>query len=169
MSAGTTEIQALYLISLETRQKIDDCLLKFPPEQKQSALLSALKWVQADNQGWLSRAALNAVSQYLGVPKIAVYEAATFYSQFELKPVGEHVLSICTNVSCVLNDVEGILAHFQKRLGIGLGETTPDGRITLKPVECLAACQEAPMLQYREQNYACLTPEKVDRLLAELS
>jgi NADH-quinone oxidoreductase subunit E len=161
--------QGLYLISLETRQKIDLWLKKFPPTQKQSAVLYALKLVQADNQGWLSEAALNAVAHYLDLPKIAVYEVATFYSQFELKPVGKHVLSICTNVSCMLNGVEDIVAHLKKRLNIGLGETTPDGLITLKPVECLAACQEAPMLQYREKNHACLTPEKIDRLLAELT
>lgn len=160
--------QALYLISLETRKKIDLWLEKFPKDKKQSGVLYALKLVQADNQGWLSEAALNAVAQYLDLPKIAVYEVATFYSQFELKPVGKHVLSICTNVSCMLNGAEDIVAHLKKRLNIGLGETTPDGLITLKPVECLAACQEAPMLQYGTQNHACLTPEKIDCLLAEL-
>ncbi|MEY3183154.1 MAG: hypothetical protein RLZ35_1139 [Pseudomonadota bacterium] len=162
-------VQTLYLIPREIQKKIDVYLKKFPVDKKQSGILYALKLVQADNQGWLPVAALDAVAHYLGLPKIAVYEVASFYSQFELKPVGKHVLSVCTNVSCLLNGVEDIVAHLKKRLKIGLGETSADGLVTLKPVECLAACQEAPMLQYREKNYACLTPEKIDKLLAELT
>jgi len=161
--------QALYVIPSEITQKIDVWVQKFPADRKQSAVLYALKLVQAHHQGWLSEAAMNAVAHYLGLPKITVYEVATFYSMFELKPVGRHVLSICTNISCMLNGCESIVAHLKQRLGIGLGQTTPDGRITLKPVECLAACQEAPMMQIAEQNYAQLTPEKIDHILDGLS
>lgn len=168
LSAHTAE-QTVYIIPVSITKQIDAWLQKFPADKKQSAVLYALKLVQAHHQGWLSTAAMNAVANYLELPKITVYEVATFYSMFELKPVGCHVLSICTNVSCMLNGCETIVAHLKNRLNIGLGETTADGRITLKPVECLAACHEAPMMQLAEKNFAQLTPEKIDQILDGLS
>ena len=104
----------------------------------------------------------------LGMPKIAVYEVATFYSMYELKPIGKHKVSVCTNISCMLCGCDEIVKHLQSKLKIKLGETTPDGRFTLKSVECLAACAGAPMMQIGRDYYENLTPQKVDDILASL-
>jgi NADH-quinone oxidoreductase subunit E len=108
---------------------------------------------------------MDAVADYLDMPSISVYEVATFYSMYELKPVGKHKICICTNISCMLCGSDDVVAHFRKRLNIGLGETTADGRITLKEVECLGACVGAPMLQIGEHYYENLTPESIDQIL----
>lgn len=149
-------------------EQIDKWLLKFPPEQKQSAVIYALHLVQTDNNGYLTEDLMDAVADYLDMPKIAVYEVASFYSMYELKPVGKHKICVCTNISCMLCGVEEISQHLQKRLGIQFGETTADGRYTLKSVECLAACGGAPAMQINKTYYEKLTPEKIDKILAEL-
>jgi len=159
----------IFLIPTETQVKIKGWLTKFPEDKKKSGVLYALKLVQADNQGWLSIAAMDAVARFLGLPKIAVYEVASFYSMYELKPVGRHVLSICTNISCQLNGCENIVKHLKARLGIDWHQTTSDGRFTLKPVECLAACDLAPVLQVGEATHGHLTPESLDALLETLA
>lgn len=159
--------QALYLIPMAIREKIDKALLAYPKDKKQSALIYALKLLQKENGGYLPEPVLEAVAHYLELPSITVFEVASFYSQFELKKVGKHVLYLCTKVSCFLNGVDDLLVYLKERLGIGLGETTADGLITLKGVECLGACEEAPLLQYQERNYPCLTQEKLCRLLEE--
>jgi NADH-quinone oxidoreductase subunit E len=111
---------------------------------------------------------MDRVAAYLDMPPIAVYEVATFYSMYELKPVGRHKICICTNVSCMINDSDRIVAHLEKKLGVKLGGTTPDGRFTLKEVECLGACGGAPMMQIGKQYYENLTPEIVDSILEGL-
>ena len=109
------------------------------------------------------------MAEYLKLPTIAVYEVATFYSMFELKPVGRHSISVCNNISCMLRGGDEILAHIEKKLGIKVGESTPDGKFYLKrEEECLAACAAAPMLQIDHVYYENLTPEKVDRILDSL-
>lgn len=159
----------LSLLSYKTTQDIDEWLKKYPSNQRQSAVLYALKVVQAENKGWLTESLMDAVAAYLGMPKIAVYEVATFYSLFELKPIGKHKISVCTNVSCMLCDSEGIIEHLKKRLGINMGETTLDGQFTLKEVECLAACGGAPAIQIDCTYHEKVTPQKIDAILAELT
>ena len=149
-----------------TRDEIDRWLLKYPADQKRSALLIALRLVQEDNGGWLSTELMDAVAEYLELPKAAVYEVATFYKMYDLKPVGRHKIAVCHSISCLLNGSEKILAHLEHRLGIKPGETTADGLFTLKAVECLAACVCAPAMQIDDRCYhENLTPEKVDAIL----
>lgn len=149
--------------------EIDKWLAKYPPDRKRSAVLAALREVQHENGGYLTNELLDAVAEYLQLPAIAVYEVATFYSMFELKPVGRHSISVCNNISCMLRGGDEILAHIEKKLGIEVGESTPDGKFYLKrEEECLAACAAAPMLQIDHVYYENLTPEKVDRILDSL-
>src|SRR5690554_2713089 len=122
------------------RDDIDRWIAKYPPSQAQSALIPSLHILQAANGGWLSRGIMDALARYLSIPPVRVYEAATFYSMFELAPVGQHTISVCSNISCRLCGAEEIFAHIRQRLGIEPGETTADGRFTLKEVECLGAC-----------------------------
>ena len=127
--------------------------------------MAALRIAQDANGGYLTELLMDTVADYLDMPRISVYEVATFYSMYELSPVGKHKICICTNISCMLCGSDDVVAHFKKRLGIGLGETTKDGRITLKEVECLGACVGAPMLQIDKKYYEHLTPETIDALL----
>lgn len=164
----TTEEEKIELPAA-IRQQIDHWIAKYPPEQRQSAVLPALTIVQEHNQGWLTPALLIAVADYLGMPKIAVYEVATFYTMFELKPIGRHKISLCTNVSCMLMGCETIAKHLRQKLGIDFGETTADGRFTLKEVECLGACASAPVIHLGHAYHEKLTPEKVDKILEDFS
>jgi len=147
---------------------IDKWIAKYPPEQKQSAVLPALTIVQEHNQGWLSQELMDAVADYLQMPKVSVYEVATFYTMYDLKPVGRHKINVCTNISCMLSGCEEIVQHLEKRLNIGFNETTPDGKFTLKEVECLGACANAPAIHLGKHYYENLTPEKVDEILEKL-
>jgi NADH-quinone oxidoreductase subunit E len=156
------------ILSPQVRTEIDRWIAKYPSEWKQSAVMGALSVVQDDNGGWLTSELMDAVAAYLEMPPIAVYEVATFYSMYELKPVGKHKICICTNVSCMINKADVIVDHLQERLGIGFGQVTDDGRFSLKEVECLGACGGAPMMQIGKQYYENLTPEIVDAILEGL-
>jgi len=158
----------IVMLSNESRAEIDKWIAKYPVEQKQSACMAALRIAQEANGGYLTTELMDAVADYLEMPRISAYEVATFYSMYELTPVGKHKICICTNISCMLCGSDEVVAHFKKRLGIGLGETTEDGRITLKEVECLGACVGAPMLQIDRQYYEHLTPETIDKILGGL-
>ncbi len=158
----------LDLIDSEARAEIDRWIAKYPEDRKQSAVMHALKVMQDQNGGWLTNDLMNAVAEYLGMERIAVYEVATFYSMYELAPVGRHKICVCTNISCQLRGSDGIVSHLEQRLGISLGETTADGRFTLMEVECLGACVGAPMLQVGTDYCEHLTPEKIDELLDKL-
>jgi NADH-quinone oxidoreductase subunit E len=154
------------LLTTESRAAIDAWLEKYPPERKASAVLSALQIAQVQNGGWVSRELMDAVADYLEMPPLRVYEVGTFYSMIELEPVGRHLVSLCTNLSCMLCGAENLVAHVEGKLGIRLGETTPDGRITLKlEEECLAACAGAPMMTVNGHYHENLTIEKVDAIL----
>src|SRR3989338_10046787 len=157
-------------ITKESKEQIDHWLKKYPPTQKRSAILPALHIVQHQNNGYLTEALLNATAEYLGLPKIQVYEVASFYSMFKLKPMGKHTISVCSNISCMLRGAENILEHLEKRLSIKAGETTQDGNYTLiREGECLAACCGAPMLQLdHKRYYENLTIEKVNQLMDAL-
>jgi NADH-quinone oxidoreductase subunit E len=157
------------LLSAHARAEIDRWLTRYPPDRKQSAVLAALREVQHENGGYLTTELMDAVADYLDLPPIAVYEVASFYSMFELKPVGRYSISVCTNISCMLRGGDAILAHIEKKLGIKLGESTSDGKFYLKrEEECLAACCGAPMMQIDHVYYEHLTPEQVDRVLDSL-
>jgi NADH-quinone oxidoreductase subunit E len=157
-------------LSESVRNKIDQWLKKFPTDKKQSGVLYALRLVQEENGGWLTEQLMDDVADYLDMPHIAVYEVATFYTMYDLKPVGQHKINICTNISCMLRGSNRIVDYLEDRLGIKLGETTPDGRFTLRAVECLAACGNAPVMQIDDRKYyEDLTPEKVDLILGEVN
>jgi NADH-quinone oxidoreductase subunit E len=157
------------ILSAHARAEIDRWLTRYPPDRKQSAVLAALREAQHENGGYLTTELMDAVADYLDMPPIAVYEVGSFYSMFELKPVGRHCISVCTNISCMLRGGDAILAHLEKKLGIRLGESTPDGKFYLKrEEECLAACCGAPMMQVDHVYYEHLTPEQVDRVLDSL-
>ncbi|MGD8907707.1 MAG: NADH-quinone oxidoreductase subunit NuoE [Chromatiales bacterium] len=164
----TAEKDITQLFNPEVRAEIDRWIAKYPPEWKQSAVMAALRIVQDDNGGWLTSELMNDVAAYLDMPPIAVYEVATFYSMYELKPVGKHKICVCTNVSCMINKADVIVDHLKRKLGIGFGEVTEDGRYSLKEVECLGACGGAPMMQIGKQYYENLTPEIVDAILEGL-
>ena len=157
------------LLSVHARAEIDHWLTRYPADQKQSAVLAALREVQHENGGYLTTELMDAVADYLDMPPIAVYEVASFYSMYELKPVGRHNIAVCTNISCLLRGGDTVLAYIEKKLGIKLGESTPDGKFYLKKEEeCLAACCGAPMMQVNHVYYEQLTPEKVDQVLDSL-
>lgn len=158
----------VYMLSDAARAEIDTEVAKYPADQKQSAVMAALRIVQDEHDGWLSSACMDAVAAYLDMPKIAVYEVASFYSMYEHKPMGRHKLSVCTNVSCMLCGSDEIVDHLKQKLGIGFGQVTPDGRFGLKEVECLAACGGAPMMQIGHRYYENLTVERVDEILENL-
>lgn len=155
------------LLPAAIRTEIDHWLEKYPQDQRRSAVLGALRAVQHhDEQHYLSTDMMDAVADYIGLPEIAVYEVASFYSMFNLKPVGKHEISICTNVSCMLRGADDIVAHLENKLGIKLGESTEDGKYFLKKEEeCLAACCGAPMMQVNHVYYENLTPDRVDEIL----
>jgi NADH-quinone oxidoreductase subunit E len=158
----------LSLITEASRAEIDTWIAKYPADQKQSACMPALRILQDQNGGWLTTDLMDAVAEYLDMPAIAVYEVATFYSMYELKPVGRHKVCVCTNISCLLRGSEDVMDHLQKKLGVKKGEITPDGKFSIKEVECLGACVGAPMMQIGHDYYENLTPEKIDSILDSL-
>ena len=154
------------LISSSARAEIDKWLSKYPEDQRQSAVIAALTTVQNENGGSLTTALMDAVADYLQMPAIAVYEVTSFYSMFDLQPVGRHKISVCTNISCMLCGGEKIVEHISTKLGIKLGETSADGKFTLnREEECLAACAGAPMMVVDGHYHEHLTAEKVDAIL----
>lgn len=162
--------EAAMTLSTAVTTEIDHWLTKFPADQKRSAVVAGLLKAQAENQGWLSEPVMQAVADYLGLPQIEVYEVATFYDMFELKPIGRHKIGLCTNISCQLRGSDAIVSTLQARLGVGLGETTADGQFTLRETECLGACATAPVCQVNDHHfYENLTPESMTALLDQLS
>jgi NADH-quinone oxidoreductase subunit E len=155
-------------LSQASKTAIDGWLKKYPADQRRSAVIPALHIAQDQNAGFLTTELMNEVADYLGIPKVAVYEVATFYSMYELNPIGRHKISVCTNISCMLANSDEIVRRLKERLDINFGETTKDGRCTLKEVECLGACVNAPVMLVDKTYHEHLTPEKVDHILEEL-
>ena len=156
-------------LSEHVREEIDHWVAKFPAGRERSAVLAALRAVQHENEGFLTVELMDAVAVYLKLPPIQVYEVASFYSMFETRPCGRHHISVCTNISCMLCGADDIVAHVERKLGIRVGESTPDGRIYLKKEEeCLAACTGAPMMMVDHVYHENLTPEQVDQILDAL-
>ena len=155
-------------LSPESLAKIDKAVAKYPADQKQSAVMAALTIAQ-DEKGWLSTETMDFVAAYLGMPPIAVYEVASFYTMYDLKPVGRNKLSICTNLPCALQGANQAAAHLKQKLGIGFGETTADGAFTLKESECMGACGDAPVVIRNNKKMLCaMTADKLDKLIEEL-
>ena len=164
-----TDAASPSLLSEHTLHEIDHWVAKFPEGRQRSAVIAALRAVQHQNHGYLTAPLMDAVADYLKLPPIQVYEVATFYSMFETKPAGRLHVSVCTTIACMLRGSEEIVAHVEKRLGIKTGESTPDGKFFLKcEEECLAACNNAPMMMIDHVYYENLTPEKVDQVLDSL-
>ena len=156
------------MLSAEALKKIDREVAKYPPDQKQSAVMAALAIAQ-DEQGWLPNEVMEAVARYLGMAPVAVYEVATFYNMYNLKPTGKYKLTVCTNLPCALSGGATAADYLKKRLGIGYNETTPDGKFTLKEGECMGACGDAPvLLENNKTMCSFMTPEKIDEYLAGL-
>jgi NADH-quinone oxidoreductase subunit E len=157
------------ILSTHARSVIDQWIKKYPADRKQSAVLAALREVQHENKGYLTVELMDAVADYLEMPKITVYEVVSFYSMLETQPCGRRSISVCTNISCMLSGSDEIVTHIQKKLGIKTGESTKDGRYYLKlEEECLAACCGGPMMMVDHVYYEDLTPEKVDEILDKL-
>ena len=157
------------MLSADMKRKIDREITKYPPDQKQSAVMSALAIAQ-DEHGWLPAEAMDAVARHLGMPAVAVYEVASFYAMYNLKPTGRFKLTICTNLPCALQGAAAAAEHLKKRLGIGFGETTGDGKFTLKEGECMGACGDAPVVLVNNKRMeGFLDSPQMDALLEELS
>jgi NADH-quinone oxidoreductase subunit E len=156
------------MLSAESLKKLDREIAKYPPGQKRSAVMSALILAQ-DEHGWLSPEVMDFVAGYLGMPAVLVYEVASFYTMYNLKPVGRHKLTICTNLPCGLQGALDAADHLCGRLGIGFNETTADGRFTLKEGECMGACAMAPVvLVNNKKMHDYMTNEKLDQLIENL-
>jgi len=156
------------MLSEHIQAQINRELKKYPADQKQSAVMAALRFVQDEN-GWISTEAMADVADYLGMAKMAVYEVATFYHMYNLKPMGKHTLTVCTNLSCTLCGAGDTVAYLESRLGIGFGEVTPDGKFGLREGECMGACKDAPLLTINNKKLCGrLSKEKIDKILAEL-
>jgi len=156
------------MLSPESLQRIDREIAKYTADRKASAVMGALIVAQ-DEKGWLSSETMDFVAQYLGMPPVAVYEAASFYTMYNLKPVGRHKLTICTNLPCGLQGALDAADHLCSRLGIGFNETTADGRFTLKEGECMGACAMAPVvLVNNKKMHDYMTKEKLDQLVEGL-
>lgn len=156
-------------LSKAAMDHIDQWVLRYPPEQKRSGVFEALRYVQAENGGYLTVELMNAVADHLGMPHIAVYEVASFYTLYNLSKVGKHQIDLCTNVPCQLNGAEKMADHLKKILGVNFNETTADGRVTLREVECLGACVNAPVCQIGHAYHEHLTTDKLDALVASLT
>jgi NADH-quinone oxidoreductase subunit E len=157
------------MLSAEMKRKIDREITKYPPDQKQSAVMSALALAQEEH-GWLSNGVMDAVAQYLGMPPVAVYEVATFYAMYNLKPQGRFKIAICTNLPCALSGANEAANHLKERLGVEFNETTKDGKFTLKEGECFGACGDAPVLLVNDRRMCSwMSNVKLDELVADLT
>ena len=156
------------MLSPQSIEKIEYELTKYPANQRQAAVMSALRIVQTE-RGWLSQESSSEVAQYLGMPEIAAMEVATFYNMYDLAPVGKHKITVCTNISCMLRDSDVIVDHLKEKLGVGFNEVTLDGQFCLKEGECMGCCGGAPLLHVNNtEMHEFLTTEKVDAILEAL-
>ena len=154
--------------SEEALAECNKIMKRYPAGRQKSALLPILHIAQAENDGWLSSATMDKVAEIIGINAVEVYEVASFYSMYNLKPVGKCVLEVCRTVPCWLNGAEELVSYLEKKLNIKVGETTKDGMFTIKTVECLGSCGTAPMLQCGAHYHENLTNEKTDALIEKL-
>lgn len=154
------------MLTEETRKTIDHWAAKFPEGKQRSALIQALIAAQQQNGGWITPELTEAVADYLELPPVWAHEVVSFYSMLFTEPVGRHKVNICTNISCWLNGAEKMVTHAEKKLGVRLGETTSDGRVTLvREEECLAGCCGAPMMVVDGHYHENLDLQKLDAIL----
>jgi NADH-quinone oxidoreductase subunit E len=156
------------MLSPEAIKKIEYELTKYPADQRQAAVMSALRIAQTE-RGWLSQECISEVAAYLHMPEIAAMEVATFYNMYDLEPVGKYKITVCTNISCMLRDSDAIVDHLQAKLGVGFNEVTADGKFCLKESECMGACNGAPLMTVNNHTmHEFLTLESVDKILESL-
>ena len=156
------------MLSDEVKEKINRELKKYPADQKQSAVMAALRFVQ-DEKGWIASDDMADVAAYLGMPQMVVFEVASFYHMYNLKPMGRNTLTVCTNLSCQLMGANETLDYLKDKLGIGVGEVTADGKFSLREAECMGACVEAPLMTLNNKRLCSrLTPARIDQILAGL-
>ena len=153
----------------ETMRKARDLVKKYPDGRQASAVIPLLDIVQRQAGGWLPVKAMEAVAEFLDMAYIRVYEVATFYSMFNIQPVGQHLIQVCRTTPCWLRGSDVLTSHCKNKLGIGKGETTPDGKFTLVEVECLGACVNAPMVQINDDYYEDLSTQLLDTVLDTLA
>ncbi len=157
------------MLSQESLNRIDREVAKYPPDQKQSAVMGALRIAQQE-KGWLAKETIAYVADYLDMPAIAAFEVASFYNMYDLAPVGKHKITVCTNLPCALSGGVHAADYVKQKLGIDFNETTPDGKFTLKEGECMGACGDAPVLLLNNHKMCSwMTTEKIDQMLAELA
>lgn len=166
MSTENTETFAFTAENLEAAKAI---LAKYPEGREASATMPLLTLAQRQNDNWLSRSAMDVVADMVGLPSIRVYEVATFYTMYNLEPVGKNFVQVCTNISCLIKGSDDVFKACKKKLGIGNGETTPDGEFTLLEVECLGACVNAPMMQINDDYYEDLDAATTEKVLDTLA
>lgn len=155
-------------LSDATRARFDREIAKYPPDQRQSAVMGCLRIMQ-EERGWISQQTEEQVAEYLGMPPIAVHEVTTFYNMYNQAPVGRYKLNVCTNLPCQLRDGARALHHLEQRLGIRMGETTPDGLFTLQQSECLGACADSPVLLVNDGTMVSfMSNDKLDQLIEGL-
>jgi NADH-quinone oxidoreductase subunit E len=156
------------MLSAEVKRKIDREIAKYPPDQKQSAVMSALAFAQ-DEHGWLSTEVMDAVARHLEMPPVAVYEVATFYTMYNLKPQGRFKVTVCTNLPCALSGATAAALHLKQKLGVDFNGTSADGCFTLKEGECMGACGDAPVLIVNDRRMmSFMSDAKLDELVDEL-
>ncbi|MGC3964099.1 MAG: NADH-quinone oxidoreductase subunit NuoE [Rhodocyclaceae bacterium] len=156
------------MLSPDSLQSIDREVAKYPADQKQSAVMAALRIAQQE-KGWLATETIEFVARYLSIPPMAAMEVATFYNMYDLKPVGRHKITVCTNLPCALSGGVNAAEYLKKKLGIDFNETTADGMFTLKEGECMGACGDAPvMLHNNHKMCSWMTEEKIDALIESL-
>ncbi len=157
-----------FMLSPESLQQIDREIEKYPSDQRQSAVMAALRIAQVE-KGWLATETMEYIAAYLNMPPIAVFEVASFYNMYNLKPVGRHKITVCTNLPCALSGGVHVGEYLKRKLGVEFGQTTSDGKFTLIEGECMGACGDAPVLLHNNHHMCSwMTEEKIDELLAKL-
>lgn len=162
---STFEQPEYFAFTENNLQKAEAIVGKYPAGRQQSAVMPLLTLAQKQCGGWLPKAAMDTIAQLLGMPPVRVYEVATFYTMYNLEPVGEHLVEVCTTTPCWLRGSDAIVAACEEHLGVRVGGTTADGKFTLREAECLGACVNAPMCQIDEQYFEDLSPDAVKQIL----
>ena len=167
--AATFEQPASFEFFAENQKKFKDIFAKYPKGREASAVMPLLDLAQRQHDGWLPRAAMDRVAELVGLPPMRVYEVATFYTMYNLAPIGENHLQVCTNLPCWLRGSDDVVKTCKNKLGINMGETTPDGKFTLNEMECLGACVNAPMMQINDDYYEDLDESSTAAILDTLA
>lgn len=166
---GQAASEEAFAFTRENFEKAKAIVARYPTGKQQSAVMPLLTLAQKQNANYLSKAAMDYVAQMLGMSPVRVYEVASFYTMYNLEPVGKHMIEVCTTTPCWLRGSDAIVSACERKLGIAMGQTTPDGQFTLKEAECLGACVNAPMCQIGEHYYEDLTPDSMTKIIDQLA